>query len=110
MGLRWDCDGTAITAPMGLRYTRPSRGSRWRGWPWGLACGVELQLQPGGFEKKANCNCKWRRRDATATATTSIQTHARVGVVGPWVGRGALLFLVSGVAGEFSVAVAVQLW
>jgi hypothetical protein len=36
VGLRWDCDGTAITAPMGLRYTDPSRGLEWLAVEWGV--------------------------------------------------------------------------
>jgi hypothetical protein len=36
MGLRWGCDKTAITAPMGLRYTDPSRELAWLVVEWGV--------------------------------------------------------------------------
>ena len=89
MGLRYSPDGAAIhRSKSGVGIVGRVVG----------ACGVGLQVQPGGSKKKANCNCSWRCSDATANATSHV-AHALPAALR------SLLFLVEVVA---AVAVAVR--
>ena len=87
MGLRYSPDGAAIhRSKSGVGIVGRVVG----------ACGVGLQVQPGGSKKKANCNCSWRCSDANATSHVA---HALPAALR------SLLFLVEVVA---AVAVAVR--